>query len=193
MISYLRSVYHRYFHDPQASLLFILLVGGLIAILLVGKILGAALAALVIAYLMDNTVTKLQDMPMGRGAATALVFIVFLAVLAFIVIGLLPLLSLQMAKLSGELPSMLNRGQEWLRHLPEKYPALLSEGQVQALVQSAQEGIGDAGQKLLSTALSSISAVLTGLIYRYPGADHGAVSAQGQGRIVQLAGPSPAQ
>lgn len=171
MISYLRSIYQRYFHDPQASLLFILLFGGLIVILLAGKILAAALAALIIAYLMDNTVTKLQGMSvgrgmsMGRGTATALVFVVFLAVLVFSVIGLLPLLSLQLAKLSGELPSMLNRVQDWLRNLPNEYPLLLSAEQVQALVQSAREGIVEAGQKLIGTALSSISVVLTGLIY----------------------------
>lgn len=165
MIAYLKSVYHRYFHDPQASLLFILLVGGLTAILLVGQILAAALAALVIAYLLDSAVLRLQRLSMGRGAATALVFIFFLAALAFIVIALLPLLYSQLANLSGELPAMLNRIQEWLRRLPEKYPALLSADQVQALIQSAREGIGDAGQRMLGAALSSISTVLTGLVY----------------------------
>ena len=165
MISYLQSVYRRYFHDPQASLLLILLAGGLIAILLVGKILAPALAAVVFAYLLDGTVLKLQRFNISRGVASTVVFLLFLAVLVYIVVGLLPLLSTQLAKLDEELPVMLNKVQAWLRDLPEKYPSLLSAEQLEALIQSAQQSLSGVGQKLLSSAFGAISVVLTGLVY----------------------------
>ena len=60
MFNFISTWYKRYFTDPQASLLVILLAVGLIIFVTMGKMLAPLLAALVIAYLLEGAVHKLE-------------------------------------------------------------------------------------------------------------------------------------
>jgi len=165
MYSYLKAGYHRYFHDPQAVLLALLLIAGLATILLSGSLLGPLFVALLFAYLLEGAVIRLQHRGLGRTLAALLVFLAFLATTVLIVLGLLPLLSHQFSQLLEEAPRMIGSGQEALHRLPEKYPALVSEEQIEELLQLLRSGLANLGQGALSFSLASIPAVFTALIY----------------------------
>ena len=60
MFEFINSWYRRYFTDPQAALLVVLLVISAVVLLTMGKMLAPLLAALVIAYLLEGGVSKLQ-------------------------------------------------------------------------------------------------------------------------------------
>ena len=66
MFNFINTWYKRYFTDPQASLLVILLAFGLIILLTMGKMLAPLLAALIIAYLLEGAVSKLQAKDISR-------------------------------------------------------------------------------------------------------------------------------
>jgi putative permease len=53
MFEFINSWYRRYFTDPQAALLVVLLVISAIVLLTMGKMLAPLLAALIIAYLLE--------------------------------------------------------------------------------------------------------------------------------------------
>ena len=61
MFNFINTWYKRYFTDPQASLLVILVVLGLVIFLIMGKMLAPLLAALIIAYLLEGAVSKLEQ------------------------------------------------------------------------------------------------------------------------------------
>ncbi len=63
-----------------------------------GKMLAPLLAAMVIAYLLEGGVSKLQRKSFSRFWAVNLVYLLFVAFMVFILFGLLPLLSKQVSQ-----------------------------------------------------------------------------------------------
>ena len=93
MFDALNKWYQRYFTDPQAVLLVILLGLGFVVIYFMGGMLAPMLAAVIIAYMLEGPVRKLTDWRMARLLAVTLVFGLFIIFMCFIIIGLLPILS----------------------------------------------------------------------------------------------------
>ena len=127
MFEFINSWYRRYFTDPQAALLVVLLVLSAIVLLTMGKMLAPLLAAMVIAYLLEGGVAKLQRKISSRFWAVNLVYLLFVAFMVFILFGLLPLLSKQVSQFFQEVPDMINNGQALLLQLPGQYPEFISE------------------------------------------------------------------
>lgn len=165
MFEYIQSWYRRYFTDPQAALLVVLLVVAFVLIYFLGSMLAPLLAAMVIAYLLEGGVSRLQQYRFPRLLAVNLVFLLFLVFLGFLVVVLLPILSRQASQLFQELPGMINSGQELLLRLPQQYPDLISEDAIRDIIVAFRGGISNAGQSLLSFSLASIPAIISVLIY----------------------------
>jgi putative permease len=66
MFDFLNSWYRRYFTDPQAALLAVLLVISFIVVFTMGKMLAPLLAAIIIAYLLEGAVQKLEKLNAKR-------------------------------------------------------------------------------------------------------------------------------
>jgi len=60
MFELINAWYKRYFTDPQAGLLVVLLAVSVIIFYFMGRILAPLMAAIVIAYLLEGPVTKLE-------------------------------------------------------------------------------------------------------------------------------------
>ena len=165
MFNFINTWYRRYFTDPQASLLVILLVFGLIIFLIMGKMLAPLLAALVIAYLLEGAVYKLQMKDITRFASVNIVYLLFLVFMAYILFGLMPLLYRQVSQFFQEVPEMIRNIQELLLRLPEQYPDLISEEYVWELNSNIRDSFSELGQSVLSFSLASMPAVITILVY----------------------------
>ena len=164
MIAVLRSWYERHFSDPQAVILAILLVVGFSIILVMGDILTPIIAGIVIAYVLEGLVKKLQLMKIPHLLAVSLVVAMFVLSLLIILLGLVPLFTKQLSQFFGELPDMIARGQQALMMLPEKYP-FISETQIQDLMSNVQTELATLGQTVVSVSLSSVVDVFTLLVY----------------------------
>jgi len=163
MIGVLRSWYNKHFSDPQAVILTIVLVGGFSVILMMGEVLTPIIAAIVIAYVLEGLVKKLQRV-MPHLLAVSLVVTLFVFAVLIVFLGLVPFFSKQLSQFFVELPNMLARGQQALMMLPEKYP-FISEIQIQELMTTVQTELATLGQKVVSISLSSVVDVFTLLVY----------------------------
>lgn len=167
MFDYLSSWYRRYFSDPQAALMAILLLAALVVLLTMGKMLAPLLAAIVLAYLLEGPTTRLERVGIPRLVGMNITFFAFLAFLMFIVLGLVPILWRQLAQFLQELPRMINNGQDLLLRLPELYPQVISEEQVWNIINAVRSGITDLGSNFLSLSLATIPAAITILVYLF--------------------------
>lgn len=164
MFDFLSSWYRRYFTDPQAALLVVLLVAGFLVIYFMGDMLAPLLAAVVIAYLLEGPLCKLQRR-MPRLAAVAVIFLLFIMFLAFVVVGLMPILFRQATQLLHELPGMINRSQELLLRLPQRYPEFITEESVRQVFVAFRGSLTEVGPNILSVSVASIPAIVALLIY----------------------------
>jgi len=164
MLSFLRSWYQRYFTDPQASLLAILLASSFVIIYFMGQILTPLITSVVIAYLLEGPVTKCEEKKVPRIYAVHLVFLIFAAFMTFLIIVLLPILSTQTSQFFQEVPGMMNKGQDLLMRLPEQYPEFVSEGSIKDLLLSLSGEVSEFGQNILSVSFASIPAIITYLV-----------------------------
>ena len=165
MFNFINTWYKRYFTDPQASLLVILLAFGLIIFVTMGKMLAPLLAALIIAYLLEGAVSKLQIRDISRFSSVNIVYSLFLVLMAFILFGLMPLLSKQVSQFFQEVPEMIRNVQGLLLRLPEQYPELVSQEYVLELNENIRDNLSELGQNVLSFSLASVPAVITILVY----------------------------
>jgi putative permease len=158
--------FQRFFNDPQAVILTVVLVVGASVILIMGKDLAPVLASIVIAYLLEGVVQILQRrLRLPRLLATFVVFVLFIAFVFFLLFGLLPLVSRQLTQLVQQLPSMIVRGQQLLLSLPEIYPELITEVQVLSTINTIRAEVLNMGQNALAWSLAAGIGIITIIIY----------------------------
>ncbi|RME35394.1 MAG: AI-2E family transporter [Gammaproteobacteria bacterium] len=165
MIQFFRDWYTRNFSDPQAILLAVFVILSFAIVIGMGKMLAPALAALVIAYLLEGAVARLQRWGLPRLPAVWLVFLIFMAFLLFLVVGLMPVVMRQLSQFVQELPSMINNGRHLLERLPEQYPQFVTEAQIDQLIGALKKAMTELGQSILSISLASIPVLITVLVY----------------------------
>lgn len=165
MFDFIISWYRRYFTDPQAALLVVLLVVSAVVFAFMGKMLAPLLAALVIAYLLEGPVSKLQGLKLSRLISVNVVFLLFVLFMLFILLGLLPIITKQVTQFFQEMPDMINNGQGLLLQLPNKYPEIISEEYIGQLIFTLRTEVSALGKNVLSISLASIPAIITIIVY----------------------------
>ena len=161
---YINAWFKRYFSDPQAVLLAVLLVVGFGTVLTVGYMIAPVLASLVIAYLLEGIVRVLERHGGKRSRVVLLVFAGFMTFLIFLLFGVIPLLWGQTVELTRELPNYISRGQEALAQLPQHY-SIITDEQINEVMKSFRGEIMGLGQRAVSFSLSTIPGLITVLIY----------------------------
>ncbi len=164
MIDILKDWFNRYFSDPQAVLLAAILIIGATVILTMGNMLAPVLAAVVIAYLLEGLIRKLERRGMRRIFAVIIIFTLFNVFVTVLLFGVIPLLSSQISALARELPRYLEIGRSLLVELPRDY-SFISERQIQQLVDLLNREVGSLGQTIFTFSLSSIPGIISIMIY----------------------------
>lgn len=155
---------HKYFSDPEAVLLLILVVGGLMLIVTFGGILAPVLASIVIAYLLYGIVNFFTSKGMGKLAGTFTTYAIFMAIYVAMFLLILPLVWKQMGTLFSDLPSLIGKAKTLLDDLGREYPLLLA-GQSDGLGPNMLQELQHWGKTLFSASLSSIPGVISWIIY----------------------------
>lgn len=161
----LKNWFRKQFSNPQIVILILILLLGFGIVIGMGQMLAPALAALVIAYLLEAIVIRLEKMGLKRIFAVILVFSLFVAVLLLLVFGVIPLLSRQISQLIAQLPTYISKGQTLLLQLPDKYPEFVSEEQINSLLSTLGKEMAETGQSILASSIASLGSLLTLLIY----------------------------
>lgn len=153
------------FSNPQVVFLSVALVVLFVIIVYAGDMLAPVLAGIVIAYLLEGVIKRLDISRLPRNVIVWLVFLAFILFLVAIVFGLLPTLYSQLTEFVAQIPSMLGKGQAALMTLPQRYPDLVSPAQVQDIISSLRYDLTAFGQALISNSLTGVTSVITLLIY----------------------------
>ena len=152
----IKQWFNRLLVNPEALALVGTLLVGFVVILWVGDVLSPVLASIVIAYLLEGMVTKLQSVGLVRKWSVIVSFGLFMALLSYMVFGLVPLLTIQTVQLAQQLPSMLNQGVDIFMALPEKYPDFITEEQLTLIFGQISSEAIKYGQGLLSFSAASV-------------------------------------
>lgn len=164
-MEYIRQWFKRNFSDPQVIILvmFLLLGGALIVYL--GEVIAPVIASVIIAYLLEGVVKKLEAWRLPRMASVLIVFTGFMAFLFFVILGLIPRLTNQIAQIVAEIPAMVNLIQSTILMLPERFPDYFSEDNIKGIMQSIQSELGNLGHRVVSISVASMKGAFIFLVY----------------------------
>lgn len=157
--------FKRHFSNPQVVFLSLVVVAVFAIIYLFGHILAPVFASIVIAYVLEAVVKRMQLLGINRFFAALIVIILFVVVLFGIMFWLMPLLTAQITQLMHQVPLILSSGQASLMRLPELYPDLVSQEQIRQVIGLIGTELTAFGQKLVTFSVSSFKNLVTILIF----------------------------
>ena len=150
--------------NPQIVILILSVLFVVVGMYVFGDMLAPLLAAVVIAYLLEGLVERIERRKIPHLPAVLIVFFVFFTFLVFAAFGLLPMLIRQVASLIQQVPAMIAALQEQLLLLPSR-TSMITEDQVQELVSGVGAQVLGAGQYVLTYSMSSLITVITLGVY----------------------------
>lgn len=165
MLDLLGNWYRNKFSDPDALMLLLLIIVISTIILLWGSYIMPVLVAIVLAYLLDSLVGKLESMNLSRTLATSIVMIIFIGISSLGTLSLLPTITKQSVNLLEELPLIWQGAQAWILTLPVQYPGLFQAEQITSMMSKVNESLVSVTQNIISVSFSSLVSVGALLIY----------------------------
>ncbi|MFP5414208.1 MAG: AI-2E family transporter [Gammaproteobacteria bacterium] len=156
---------HRYLGDEEAVLLAALMTAVLVAIVGFADVMGPLLAALVLAFLLQGIVARLERLRVPHILAVWIAFLGFLGLLFSSAVLLFPILAQQSTNLLTELPAMVRHGQAAVLQLPERYPHLISQTQLEQLIQYVTHEATGFAEVALSFSMSRFADLVGLLVY----------------------------
>ena len=166
MITLLKTWAQRHFSDPQVIILAFLLLLGAGVIFFLGDVLVPIFAALIIAYILDGSVTYMYTrLGVNRMVAVMITFSIFLMLLIGTLFVLVPLLIRQASQFFIQIPNMVTDGQVLLMQLPDQYPTLISEEHITEVINVIRQQATDYSQKIVKFSFSYVSNLLTFMVY----------------------------
>ena len=157
--------YQRYLSEEEAVLLLVLLAAAFVVMLAFGGILAPVFVAVILAYLMKGVANLLRNRGLPAELSVAVSTGLFLGGFLAVLFGLAPLVWRQLVALVREAPAMIEAGRKVLVTLPEEYPVLFTQQQVNELTSVIQAEMTTMGQMLVTKGLTSIPSMLALLVY----------------------------
>lgn len=165
MFDYLKQWYNRKFSDPDAITLFLLLLTSFALIILFSDVLAPLLVAVVLAYLLEWPVQRIQATGLPRLSAVIVVYTSFIAIIVALMLFLVPVVWQQSVALVGELPQMFSQFKVLLNRLPELFPEYITQANINDFIETTTNRVLLFGETLLSQSLSRIIGIMALLIY----------------------------
>ena len=155
----------KFFADKQVVQLFVLLILAVIFIVYFGHMLAPAIAAVVIAFLLDGSVNWLIKNGTSKIIAVVSVFLAFITISLITFFALLPPIMGQFVQFFRLLPTMIAVLQDQVMALPEMFPDLVDENQITAIINHIRTEFITVGQNVVEFSIGSIVNLITILVY----------------------------
>lgn len=157
--------FKRYFSDPEAISIFVVLILSVIALKTIGNIVAPVILSSIIAYFLTFGIRKLENWRVPRLLAVILTFLLFLGFVILLLFWLLPILWQQLVNLFDQAPDFIARGQAILLGLHERYPDIITLNQFKQLMFGLDGHVANFGKFMLTFSLASLSGLMTTIIY----------------------------
>ena len=151
--------------DEEAVLFIAILIGFFVVVITMGAILAPLLTGIVLAYVMQGIITALSRFQIPRWFAVTVTFLVFLGGFIGFLFFIIPLVWRQLQSLLNGLPDKISRTQELLDRLPDQFPGIISQQQVQVWVDMLNSEASGITQWLVSFSLSSLPILVAVVVY----------------------------
>lgn len=156
---------NRYFSRPDAIFLIsVLLVIAMVLYTLAGA-LAPVLTGLVLAFLLQGLVGRLEKLGSPRLLAIAVAMIVLIGTVATAVLLVVPLLWQQAADLLALAPTLVGMLRDGLSSLAEAFPEFITAEQILGVVNESSKELGNLSGVLLESAFSQVFSLFGLLIY----------------------------
>ena len=156
---------NRYFSRPDA----IFLIAALLVVALMLYTLAGALApvltGLVLAFLLQGLVGRLERLGSPRLLAITFAMIVLIGMVSTAVLLVVPLLWQQAEDLLALAPTLIGMLREVLSSLSETFPEFITEEQIRGVVNESSKEFGNLSASLLESAFSQVFSLFGLLIY----------------------------
>jgi putative permease len=153
--------------NAQAVSLALTLIISFVLIYSLSDLLMPVFVSIVLAYLLEGLVSKVEKMKVSRLVAVHLVFFTFMVSLGFLLFFLLPIVSEQAVELVQQIPSILKQAQTEIMRLSKLYPQFFSESKVQQIMAASQKELLSYAQNLLSFSAASVVGLVSVMIYLF--------------------------
>ncbi len=156
---------NRFLSDEESVLFAVLLLATFTVIIWMGGILAPFLTGIVLAFVMQGVIKSLLRFGVPNSVAVGTTFLLFMGAFVITLLLVIPRVWRQLRNLYAELPDMVNRTQELLAELPQKYPGFVSQNQVDTWVEMLNAEVGDIGQAVVTFSLAQLPVLITFAVY----------------------------
>ncbi len=157
--------FRRTFSDAQVVLLVAVLLIVILMITLFGNMLAPAIAAMVIAFLLDGPI----DWFTRRGARPMVsflsVYIGFILIALIVLLAVIPPLVRQIAQFINDTPAMVDSVQRALLALQDRFPDLIAEDQVRSWFANIGNEFANIGPQILQYFSAGVTGAITLVVY----------------------------
>jgi putative permease len=165
MLSVFKQWGSRYWSDPEAILMSLLLLVSIGLLMWMGPILKPILASIVIAYFLQWIVKVLISWKVPRTSAVILVYLLFLSLFLLGILVLWPIIGQQLMRLYAELPTMSIKLHQFLKTLPEQFPQFLTNETVDGWLANAILQLKLSSRTIISASIATLPSVMTMVVY----------------------------
>jgi putative permease len=165
IVNAISAWFRRNFSDPGALGLFFTIVLFIILIEFFGKLLEPVIVSIVIAYLLDALVKFFERWYVPHIIAVLLSYCLFVAVILWVLLALLPLLWRQSIAFINELPNALSQAHGFAVKLIQEHPATFKNLQLDNIISLFKQDIAHLGQWILSFSLATIPSIIQIILY----------------------------
>ncbi len=153
-----------YLADEEAIGLLVIIATVLLLVLYASQVMAPVIASLIIAYLLLGIVQRFKAW-MPEILAFHVTFGLFISFCVGVVLFIVPLIVRQLSALALELPNIFQKVQSQLDIYQQQYPDILSDAQIESVLQLAGEKAGSLGQTLVSFSVASLPNIFAIMIY----------------------------
>lgn len=165
MLKVFNQLYERYFSEEEALIFTLLIIAGTVLMMTMGGVIAPLLWSLVITFILQGLVNSLVRLNLPYMASVYITYLVFLSLMLIFLFVLLPFTWSRLVLFVDETPNMMLQLRDFLLLLPQNYPELFTEAQILGWINSLQDVLAQAGQNILSSSVTSITRLVTFLVY----------------------------
>ncbi|NLQ16319.1 AI-2E family transporter [Marinomonas sp. M1K-6] len=165
MFKIVDTLIKRYFSNEEVVVFLLLLVATLCVFAFWGGILAPILIAIVLAFLLQGLVDRLQQLGLGHVPAVFIVFFTFLTACSVFIGVMIPIVWHQAVRLVQDAPRMFVEIRHEIEQFTEGHSELVSQAAIAEVINSLANESTNLGQWLVSFSLSSIPSLFSLIIY----------------------------
>jgi len=155
----------RNFSDPGAVSLFFTLLFGFLFIEYFGRFFLPVIISIVLAYLLLSVVRMIEGWKCPHLLAVIIVYVIFLGLFIYAILGLIPSLLKQSTNLIQELPYAFTQSQAWVTDVMHRYPKIFSATMIHHVSTFFKDQVSVIGKHVFQFSIATISNVIQVVLY----------------------------